>query len=132
MLENDYSKVLTKLLDTCECDLAVPSEWEVRLEQRGVIDPVLDDRRQHVRHRFSCWAVLQCDQTFPSIPRESALTQVLTSNVSRDGLAFLHSEQLFPGERVLLWLPIGKRVYVVERCIEHEDNCFEIGASITS
>jgi hypothetical protein len=54
----------------------------------------------------------------------------VTLDISRSGIAFLHSEQLFPGERVSLWLPIGKRSYVVERCVEHNDSCFEIGAAV--
>jgi hypothetical protein len=130
MLEEDYSKHLSKLLDTCECDLAVPSEWKDRLAQQSVIDPIREERRKYVRHHFIHRAVLECDQTVPSIPREPTLTQVVTSNVSRQGIGFLHSEQLFPGEQITLWLPIGKLAYVVERCVEHNDNCYEIGAKL--
>jgi hypothetical protein len=130
MLEEDYSEHLSKLLDTCECDLAVPSEWKDRLSKQGVIKEIRNDRRKHVRHHFSRRAVLEFDQTFPSIPREPTLAQVVTSNVSRQGIAFLHSEQLYPGEQITLWLPIGKLAYVVERCVEHNDNCYEIGAKL--
>ena len=74
--------------------------------------------------------MLEYDETFSSIPREHTIAQVMTRDISRSGIAFLHSEQLFPGERVSLWLPIGKRSYVVERCVELNDHCFEIGASV--
>jgi hypothetical protein len=132
MLEKDYSELLSRLLETCECDLAVPSEWEDRLARRGVIDAIQDDRRKHIRHRFTRRAVLEYDQTFSSITRERTLAQIVTSNVSRNGISFLHSEQLFPGERISLWLPIGLRTYVVQRCVEHSDNCFEVGASVSA
>ncbi len=130
MLEDHYSSRLNQLLEACECDVAVPSEWQDRLTRRGVIQPIPGDRRKYIRHHFNGRGVLKYDETFPSIPREHTIKQVVTRDLSRGGMAFLHSEQLFPGERVSLWLPIGKRSYVVVRCIEHNDNCFEIGAAV--
>ena len=130
MLEEDYSEILSKLLEACECDIAVPSEWQDHLTRRGVIQPIPDDRRKYIRHHFSGWGVLEYDETFSSIPREHTIARVATLDVSRNGIKFLYSEQLFPGERVSLWLPIGKRSYVVERCVEHNDSCFEIGAAL--
>ena len=127
MLDDDYSRQLNKLLGACECDLAVPSEWQDRLTRRGVIQPIPGDRRKYVRHHFNGLAVLEYDETFSSIPREHTIARVVTRDVSRNGIAFLHSEQLFPGERVSLWLPTGERSYVVMRCIEHNDKCFEVG-----
>ena len=130
MLEDDYSRDLSKLLETCECDLAVPSEWLDCLTRRGVIQPIPDDRRKYIRHHFGSQSVLEYDQTLSSIPREYSIAQVMTRDLSRSGIAFLHSDQLFPGEQVSLWLSIGKRSYIVERCVEHNDNCFEIGAVV--
>ncbi len=130
MLEDDYTRCLNKMLETCECNVTVPRQWQGRLTQRGVIDPVPDDRRNYIRHHFNSQAVLEYDETFSSIPREHTIVKVITLDISRGGIAFLHSEQLFPGERVSLWLPIGKRSYVVERCVEHNDSCFEIGAAV--
>ena len=131
MLEEDYSKLLTRLLEACECDLAVPSEWKDSLGQRGVIPSIPGDQRRFVRHHFRDWAVLECDETFPSIPREHTMAQVLTRDISRSGIAFLHSDQLFPGERISLWLSVGKRSFVVQRCVQHNENCFEIGAEVS-
>ncbi len=130
MLEDNYLRRLNKLIEACECDLAVPSEWQDCLTRRGVIQPIPGDRRQYIRHHYNGRGVLEYDETFSSIPREHTFAQVATRDVSRGGIAFLHSEQLFPGERVSLWLPIGKRSYVVERCVEHNDSCFEIGATV--
>ena len=130
MLEDDYTRSLNRLVEICECDVDIPSEWRDRLKRRGVIQPVPDDRRQYVRHRFNSQAVLEYDETFSSLPRDRTIARVVTCDVSRSGLAFLHSEQLFPGEQVTLWLPIGKRSYVVAWCVEHNDKCFVVGVAV--
>jgi len=130
MLEDDYSGSLNRRLEACQCDIAIPAEWQDRLTQRGVIQPVYDDRRKYVRYHFNGRAVLEYDETFSSIPRAHTFAQVVTRDFSRNGLAFLHSEQIFPGERVTLWLPTAKRTYVVVRCTEHNDRCFEIGVVV--
>jgi PilZ domain-containing protein len=130
MLEDDYTKCLNKLLETCECDLAVPSEWQDQLARQGVIESIPGDRRKYIRHHFNDRAVLEYAETFTSIPRVHTIANVVTRDISLGGIAFLHSEQLFPGEQVSLWLSIGKRFYVVERCLQHDDHCFEIGAAV--
>jgi hypothetical protein len=37
---------------------------------------------------------------------------------------------LFPGERVELTLPTGRRHYLVVRCVRHNERCFEIGTEL--
>lgn len=130
MLEDDYTKCLNKLLESCECDLAVPSQWQERLQQHGSTQPIPDDRRKSERHLFNSQGVLEFGQTFPAIPREETTAQVMMRDVSADGVAFLFSEQLFPGELISLWLPSGKQTYVVERCVGYSDDCYEIGAAV--
>ncbi len=132
MLEDDYSKQLDRLLESCECDVAVPSEWEERLNRRGVKPSIEGDRRRYVRHHFTSSAVLEYGQTLSAIPREHTHTRVLTCDLSRAGVAFLHADQLFPGERVHLWLSAGKRAYEVVRCVQHDENCFEVGAILVA
>jgi hypothetical protein len=131
MLEVDYSKLLTTVLESCECDLAVPDEWRASLGARGAIPPIPNDQRRFVRHRFGDWAALEYDQTFSSIPRKHTIAQVMTRDISRCGVAFFHADQLFPGERVSLWLKAGKQSFVVQRCVQHNENCFEIGARVS-
>jgi hypothetical protein len=130
MLEDNYSEQLTRLLETCECDIAVPGEWQERMTRRGVIPSVQGDRRQFVRHYFHARVVLEFKQTLPAIPRRHTIVQAMTGDLSRAGIAFLHSDQLFPGERVSLWLSRGKRSFIVVRCVQRNENCFEIGAVV--
>ena len=131
MLEDDYQRRLDQLLASCECDVAVPQQWQAQSSRRGVIAPIPGDRRRFVRHYFSAQVMLEYGQTFASIPRERTVCKVVTRDVSRDGIAFVNAEQLYPGERVTIWLPGGKRTYIVARCRAHGDDCFEIGASLS-
>jgi hypothetical protein len=66
------------------------------------------------------------------IERPRADFAVLTTDVSRQGVAFLHSAQLFPGEVVTVWFPAEKLACRVMRCLKHNANCFEIGAAFES
>lgn len=131
MLEEDYTSCLNKLLENCEHQLVIPSQLRDSLTKRGPTPPSPNDLRKYVRYHFNGLSVLEVAQTFPSIPREKRVARVVTRNVSRGGIAFLHSEQLFPGEEVTMWLPSGKFRYVVVRCIAHHPRCYEIGADAT-
>jgi hypothetical protein len=128
MLEDDYQRQLSKLLAACECDVAVPSEWQDRLSRRGLGPAMPSDRRRFVRHTFPCRAILEMRQTLPAIPRRHIIKQVVTRDLSREGIGFLASQQLYPGERIALWLPRGKKNLTVVRCVEHGENCYEVGA----
>lgn len=128
MLEEDYTNCLNKLLENCEHQLVIPSQLRDSLAKRGPTPPAPNDLRKFVRYHFNGLGILELSETFPSIHRENGVARVITRNVSRGGIAFLHSEQLFPGERVTLWLPSGKFNYVVVRCTAHHPRCYEIGA----
>ena len=128
MLEDDYSTNLTKLLATCQCELVIPSHFKEGLSKKGVFPTISDDRRRFVRYHFNSRAILEFGPTLPTIPREPTTAQIITRNISRGGVAFLHSEQLFPGERVTLWFPTSKHEYTVVRCTGQNDHCFEIAA----
>ena len=70
------------------------------------------------------------DPEVTAIPRADAKHVVLMKDLSRQGVAFLHAAQLFPGERVELTLPTGRIAYTVVRCLRHNHRCYEIGAEI--
>lgn len=127
MLEEDYSEELDRLLEACECDLAVPSQWQQR---SGPIPSIENDRRHSDRQYVSVNAVLEYGQSLPGIPREHTMAKVLTRDLSDNGVGFYYSQQLFPGERVSLWLSSGKRTFQIVRCVRHNENCFEVGATL--
>lgn len=130
MLEGNYSGSLEQLHSEAACDLLIPSHLKESLGRRGVASPVYDDERRYVRYHFNTKAIIEFSQTLPAISRKHTVARIVTRNVSRGGLAFLHSEQLFPGELVTLWLPKGKHNYRIIRCMAHGEQCFEMGAEV--
>ncbi len=66
--------------------------------------------------------------TLPAIERPHGFTKVYTKDVSRSGISFLTTHQLYPSERVILWTQKGKLTCEVARCLKHNDKCFEVGA----
>jgi hypothetical protein len=57
---------------------------------------------------------------------------VLRTDLSAEGIAFLHAAQLFPGDLLAVWFPTGKVECRVARCVKHNARCFEIGATFDS
>ena len=131
MLEENYTECLNRLLKTCPCHLVVPSEVKADLARRGFAATVHNDIRRYVRHRSAEFAVLEFEQSLAAVPRSRSVARVVTRNISRGGIAFLHADQLFPGETFTLWLPAGRMRFVTIRCRAHGDRCYEIGAEAT-
>jgi len=111
-----------------DCHVTIPRALAQVIGSRGPMQPLLDERRQYVR--FSCPAkiLLEVGTTIKGIERESQFYAVLLTDLSRKGVEFLHPEQLFPGERPLLWFATGKQTCRVVRCLQHNKRCFEVGA----
>jgi len=125
MLERSDPGQLNQLLKSLECNAQVPSHLQDLFSRRGVIEPTFDERRRFVRRHFPSKVVLELSQTVPGVSRDHKFYCVLTKDMSRNSIAILHSEQLYPGERLLLWLPIGKLRCQVSRCRRHNSQCFE-------
>jgi hypothetical protein len=97
-----------------------------------------DDRRRYKRWNCRTVGALECRQTFTKLRRLPSWHQVFIKDVSLGGLAFLHSEQLFPLEQMRILLPEitikplskdhRKRIVEVLRCRKCGNRCFEIGA----
>jgi hypothetical protein len=111
--------------------LEPPEFWSEIQSRRGAQKSRLDERRRFVRFWFPSRCVLELGPSLPAVPRAREFHQVWTRDVSRGGMSFLHSGQLYPGERVRLWLSSGKLECAVERCQRHNPHCWEIGAEIT-
>ena len=127
MLEKDYLTTLSCLLEKLECHVRIPKQWNDFFERQGRVASTADDRRRFVRLHCPSRAVLQLETTLPAIHRGRQVHCVLTKDISRSGLSFLHTEQLFPHEKVKLWLSMGKRDATVVRCLRRNEKCFEIG-----
>jgi hypothetical protein len=126
--ENDHEKLSNRPAET-PCAIEVPRALQCRLTRRGTQVASYDERRHFGRVAFLSKTLLEVATTFKCIERPPAHYTILTTDVSRDGVAFLHAEQLFPGELLKVWFPTCKIACRVTRCLKHNAKCFEIGAA---
>jgi hypothetical protein len=120
---------LVEAVGPLQCEIQLPSSWQDELAQAGRAPTRYDERRRHLRYHFRVCGALEYRQTFPALPRPNGWHQVFTKGLSRGGLSFLHSEQLFPRERMRILLP-GQEISCVEIawCARVQERCFQIGA----
>jgi len=112
-----------------ECRVSIPREWLEELERGGALPTATDEQRRFPRFHFRSRAILLYRPTLPALPRKPGRFIVLTKNVSRQGICFLHEEQLYPCERMTLWLPSGGQTEIeVVRCLRLHERCYDAGA----
>ncbi len=130
MLDYEHAaQRLADLLAACQCEVELPPEDHGFFDETGEVPSVLEERRRFRRVRLRTSIAIQPQQTLPGLPRSAAWQKVYAKDISRCGMAFLHSEQLFPHERVRVLLPNGsQRSIQIERCRRLNRRCFEIGA----
>jgi hypothetical protein len=110
---------------------AIPGQLEVApglqdyLAKRGPLAPVANDLRRFPRFFYPASALMSSEQTLPALPRDIGRSVVLTKDLSRTGIALLHTEQFYPGEVLKLWLPCGEKQLIVVRCKQQAESCFE-------
>ena len=130
MLDADYPRRLAELMAAAPCAIDPPDDWADIQSRRGAQQSRIDERRRFVRFWFPSRCLLELDQSIPAVPRTRQIHQAWTRDVSRGGISFLHSEQLYPGERLRLWLTSGRLDCIVHRCERHNLQCWEIGVEI--
>jgi hypothetical protein len=130
MLElGDHDLKLAEVAGPLKCEVNLPAWWEDSSDKTGLLPGKYVDRRRHPRYHFRVSAALQYRQTFPALPRPDVRHRVFTKDLSRSGLSFLHSESLFPRERMQLFLPQhGARTIEVVWCTRIQERCFHVGA----
>ena len=126
MLEADAQNDLNPRLARLVCEINVPphckSAWPARAQP-----PTFDDRRKYVRFSVLAKTLMEVKATLAQSTGSAKEFAVLRTDLSGDGLGFLHSAQLFPGDLVTVWFPTGKLECRVARCVKHTAKCFEIG-----
>lgn len=113
------------------CRVEMPLDYGAFFELTGPLPPHLEDGRRVPRFYSRTFAAMTTRQTLPTLPREVATERICLKDVSRSGVSFLHSQQLFPGERLELVVFDGvRREITVTRCRKIQDRCFEVGATL--
>lgn len=119
------------MIAALDCSLVLPIDSNA--ESNGVksaarVISFEKDRRRFPRFECQVEAAMQYQGGLPAIPRSKKWVRVPVRNVSRCGIRFLHGEQVFPQEKVLLVLPEGvQRVIEVRECHRIGPKCFDVG-----
>lgn len=127
MLDQCHESSLSDWLAGCPCCVELPAAWQDFFDRTGVIPSFPGDDRRFPRFYIRGRAAISVVEALPARPRDSAWHGVFTKDISRGGIRFLHSEQLFPHERLEIVLPDGsKRQVEVARCGRVQRRCFDI------
>lgn len=105
--------------------LELPPSLRDFLDKRGPMPPVANDLRRFPRFYYPASALLCSEQRLPALPRDIDRVVVVTKDLSRTGIALLHTDQIYPGEVLRLWLPCGDKQLLVVRCSQKADACYE-------
>ena len=82
--------------------MALPADFFEK--KNGAIPVRWVDLRQFPRFYFRSAAAIEVQSTLPALPRSPQAVRGYVKDISRAAVAVLHSEQLFPGER--LWVTV--------------------------
>jgi len=134
LAENEQSPVAPRLDFDAEFakarfEVRVPRSKLETLSRTGPTPTWLQEVRRHVRVRTLCKAILCYQQTYPTIERTEEMRGVLVTDISRSGIGMLCDEQLFPCEKMKLWIK-GKTPLpiAIVRCRKIISQCFDTGA----
>jgi len=126
--ENEMLKAMAFL----PCDVVLPDFLRDDFERRGFATTSRDEDRRHARYHLrghAHRAAMRYSSSLPALERPPTVAAVMTTTVSRGGVGYLHSEQMYPGERAQFVLPNGSgRVIEVSWCRRLGPRCFEVGA----
>ncbi len=111
-------------------ELQLPERPEEYFAATGNIPSIPDDQRRYGRTNIRIAAALQYRRSIPSLMRKSEWHKIVMRDISRSGVSFLHSEQVYPTEQLMLIMPDGKpRSIEVMRCRRLSNQCYEVGAN---
>ncbi len=130
MLDSGHDpKALSDWVAASTCKVELPATWQDFFNETGLTPTYSGDPRRFPRYRAPNKAALEYRQTLPGKPRPSGWHGIYAKDISREGLGFLHSEQLYPRERMRIVLSDGiPRVVEVVHCRRVQRLCYEIGA----
>ncbi len=133
MLDLDARTQVDRWVHSLPCQVKLPDGRMTEKVARALTTP--EDHRRYARlicRGPQLRAALKYATTFSALPRSADWHGVYTLDVSRGGCGFLHSEPLFPGERMEIVLFGGMQHDIkIVRCVRWEDHCFAVGARFT-
>lgn len=137
---NDESErlQLADAVTKLDCEIKLPEALHDFFKCSGLTQSSIADNRRSARWQNRVVAGLLYRTMFPVLPRSEGWHPIYIKDVSRSGAAFMHSEQLYPLERMRILMIDDRssrllrneclRTIEVIRCRRVESNCFEIGS----
>jgi hypothetical protein len=126
---HDDPKALSAWVASCACEVELPPNWQGFFDRTGVMSTLADENRRFPRFYVRGLGALESCQSLPGKPRDGGWHGVYTKDISREGVGFLHSEQLYPRERMRIVLTDGvPRLMEVIHCRRIQRRCYEIGS----
>lgn len=127
---DDQLQKLINVVGPLKFAVELPTTPDEYFSTSGATSSVHDEQRRYMRSHLRVTAGLQYRRSLPSLSRDAAWYKVVMRDISRGGISFLHSEQLFPTEQLMLVMPDCKpRCIEVTRCRRINDTCYEVGAN---
>ncbi len=135
MLEHDDRKhAAAELIGSLPCQVEIPAHWRENFEKHGMVPIAEGERRRYQRvycRSENNRAAIQCQPTLPQLKREPTWQSAYLTNISRDGLGFLHCEPLYPREKLQVVTLTGNTIQVeVVCCRRISTRCYEIGTAL--
>ena len=134
--ENERQRLATAIAGL-PCKIELPSSWRDFFENSGPAAVDGSDARQFPRWNNRALAGLLACSTFSGLPRDEAWHPIYVKDISRGGVAIIHSEQLYPLEQMrLLFIDdvssrllqdFYLRAVEVVWCRRVQANCYEAG-----
>lgn len=123
------STQLADWLASRPCRVELPEAWHDFFDRAGAIPSYPGDDRRFPRFYIRGRAAMAFIDALPGKSRDEVWHGIYTREISRDGLRLLHSEQLFPRERLQIIMPDGQtRVVEVARCRRVQQACYDVHA----
>ena len=89
-----------QMINSLPCAVELPPEWDTFFDKRGALPTIPADERHSPRYYLRSAASLEFQREIPSLPRPKQALRVMIKDISQLGLAILHSEALYPLERL--------------------------------
>lgn len=122
-----------ELIALLPCEVELPENWSDYFSRSGPAPARGEDVRRFPRFYLRTGAALSYRTTLPSMHRPDVAYRVYLKDISRSSVAFVHSEQLFPCERMEMLLADGTHWFVtVVRCQKRHNRCYEVAATLSA
>ena len=134
LVEDIHGSSPASVIDALPCNVELPEKLKETFEQRGPTPTKPNDQRRYVRVRCRSLghrAGVQRLSTYAALETDEGWEAGYLADFSKDGVQFIHSQQIYPGENLRIFLLTGNILSIeAVRCRRLGKNCFSVGAKI--